>query len=1270
MATGTSFKQQCPSCEAMVPIRDPGLIGRKIDCPKCKYRFVVEEPEPQEEDEAPARKSDKGGKTDPKGSAKGGKGPKRRDDDNPDRPAKKKTGGGSGIIIIGASLGVVAVIAIAVCAYAFWPSGDSGSSSGGSSSPPGGVASTPTTPTPGEGQPGGATAPPPGEQRPATPQLPNVTNLLPNDTQTVVAYPLSVTIGSALKAAGIDEAEGGFRVERFRQQMGFGLDEVNRLITALNSKDDWVFTVLQTKKPYNQEAIKGQLRLTTGTKITSKTSKAYDIYPLSGDFDALGNLLLKFNKPREQFFVHFHDSNTIVFADQKPLEKFLQEDKKPELLSKDTPPPATAGGGAPDGPGGRPGMGPMTPGMGGRPGMGPMTPGVGGGPGGGPGMGPMTPGVGGGPGGGPGGAPGGAPGGGGDTPVASEGPVGSWLTVDPSLKALLDRIEKIDENRTTRLREPVSLITVAELRGTVAGPLTTAIQIQGKDEEKSYVPKEVLKPAVALINKAKALAAGLVQFDQSKASIILAIEYRDARTAEAEDKVLRPLLALLQLALRDAKEGLGLSVKLGDGQPSGGVPGFPGFPGTGGPGGIGEGSMMSPGAPGGISRPGPGMMIPGGSGGPRTPVPGGFTGGRPGVGGVGGGRDDDTGGTDGVTGGTGTTEEKDGTINLQLEAAVHVFTMELHLTEEAYKKLFQPAQEALQWVKVQSDLTSSASHVHDLANALKTYFTEKGQYPPGTMHRAPSADRGLAWRPDERLSWVAGLLPYFGDDYKEWKLDLDKSWKEGKNLFVAGRIIPSLVSPRTPETGSTVISYPGVHQGTVAATHFVAMAGVGLDAAEFKAGDPATEKKIGMFGYDRIVKKADVKDGMQNTIALIMVPGDHKAPWLAGGGATVRAVSDDAEDARPIAPFVCCVYPDRPGAEKTKWSGKRGTIAIMADFRVRFIPADIPADMFRAMCTIAGGERIEKLDSLCPVIDEPEKREVRTEVITSRPATGGTDLDRLQGAWVPVAVETNGVKFPDALLKSARFTIAGTSLTAQMGGQVEKATITVDPTKTPRTIDLLGTEGMSKGKKQPGIYELNGDQLKLCFAKEDAPDRPTSFTSLPGSFITTVVLKRATEPAAKVDGKVTWKDFTPLSGTFTARFPGEVGDSKQEVPLPTGGKLNVFVYMSLYGSSGGVCSVTLTEIPVAPPNPEVLLESTKGQVALGFGRDAKIKDENKITLGTHPGREWIIDLPGKGIVKVRVYIVGKQLFQLTAGPTPAIPEADVKTFFNSFKLGK
>src|SRR5437868_9810241 len=63
----TTFKQQCPSCEAMVPIKDPNLVGKKIDCPKCKYRFVVEAaPEGSDEEEAPEEKPSK------KGDAKGG----------------------------------------------------------------------------------------------------------------------------------------------------------------------------------------------------------------------------------------------------------------------------------------------------------------------------------------------------------------------------------------------------------------------------------------------------------------------------------------------------------------------------------------------------------------------------------------------------------------------------------------------------------------------------------------------------------------------------------------------------------------------------------------------------------------------------------------------------------------------------------------------------------------------------------------------------------------------------------------------------------------------------------------------------------------------------------------------------------------------------------------------------------------------------------------------------------------------------------------------
>ena len=38
------YNVDCPSCEASVPIRSSAMIGKKTECPKCKYRFTVPEP--------------------------------------------------------------------------------------------------------------------------------------------------------------------------------------------------------------------------------------------------------------------------------------------------------------------------------------------------------------------------------------------------------------------------------------------------------------------------------------------------------------------------------------------------------------------------------------------------------------------------------------------------------------------------------------------------------------------------------------------------------------------------------------------------------------------------------------------------------------------------------------------------------------------------------------------------------------------------------------------------------------------------------------------------------------------------------------------------------------------------------------------------------------------------------------------------------------------------------------------------------------------------
>jgi hypothetical protein len=302
--------------------------------------------------------------------------------------------------------------------------------------------------------------------------------------------------------------------------------------------------------------------------------------------------------------------------------------------------------------------------------------------------------------------------------------------------------------------------------------------------------------------------------------------------------------------------------------------------------------------------------------------------------------------------------------------------LDLSLTLAAYQKIMPGVEEGMVFLKGQADLASNRSRVHELAAATQAYLKAKGAFPRGTAARSPSAERGIDWRPDQCLSWMAELLPYLPDEDARG-LDPDLSWNEGRNLRFAHRMVPQFVNLNLPNPPEAYIQYPGMEGSQpVAATHFVGISGVGRDAAEYRADDPATAKKLGIFGYYRITRKEEVKDGLARTILLLQVPGDHKAPWLAGGGSTVRGVSEDADC---VQEFVCLVYPGKADGTKSKFDGKRGTLAIMADGKVRFIPEDIDPNVFRAMCTIAGGEPIEKLDDIAPVIEAEAAPELKAD---------------------------------------------------------------------------------------------------------------------------------------------------------------------------------------------------------------------------------------------------------------------------------------------------
>src|ERR1700719_2600504 len=217
MAASTSFKQQCPSCEAMVPIRDPNLIGRKIDCPKCKYRFVVEDPGTSADEDEDV----KPGKRDNGKGAKSKAGARRRDEDDEDEEdvAAKKSGGNNKLVL-GIGLSVVAVGLLGVVGYLLFASGDSSSKS----------SSTPT-PAPVASKPQENEAPKDTEKKEeaaagSAVSAEFLTNLLPPDIEGVCLVHMQDLMRTTLGRA-MFESPGSFRSEALQRRLGFSIDDVD-----------------------------------------------------------------------------------------------------------------------------------------------------------------------------------------------------------------------------------------------------------------------------------------------------------------------------------------------------------------------------------------------------------------------------------------------------------------------------------------------------------------------------------------------------------------------------------------------------------------------------------------------------------------------------------------------------------------------------------------------------------------------------------------------------------------------------------------------------------------------------------------------------------------------------------------------------------------------------------------------------------------------------------------------------------------------------------
>jgi uncharacterized protein (TIGR03067 family) len=108
------------------------------------------------------------------------------------------------------------------------------------------------------------------------------------------------------------------------------------------------------------------------------------------------------------------------------------------------------------------------------------------------------------------------------------------------------------------------------------------------------------------------------------------------------------------------------------------------------------------------------------------------------------------------------------------------------------------------------------------------------------------------------------------------------------------------------------------------------------------------------------------------------------------------------------------------------------------------------------------------------------------------------ELKSLQGSWKTVGMEVGGNPLPKDQIFS--FTISVGADGKSTGKLVEeefKFAITVDPSKKPKTINNVHETGDQKGKKQFGIYKLEGDKWTVCMSRPGAEeaDRPKDFVT-------------------------------------------------------------------------------------------------------------------------------------------------------------------------------
>lgn len=234
---------------------------------------------------------------------------------------------------------------------------------------------------------------------------------------------------------------------------------------------------------------------------------------------------------------------------------------------------------------------------------------------------------------------------------------------------------------------------------------------------------------------------------------------------------------------------------------------------------------------------------------------------------------------------------------------------------------------------------------------------------------------------------------------------------------------------------------------------------------------------------------------------------------------------------------------------------------------------------------------------------------VMTFLLTMGEAIRAQEKEGIDGAWVVVSVEFAGQTVGE--LKGATLLLADGKKTFRMPqGAEEEGAYTLDSTKTPKQIDAttVGKPGVVKG-----VYSLDGDTLRMCFAHQGG-QRPDGFATQQGSDCLLMVLKRGVAEPALPEAKPVVATGRAGKRRFRMGFTGFVPD----ITLPAVTGARAFVR-----DNGDIIAHHIEGVPWA--------EALGG---LPFSTELTQEWEGKKAATPPGGKVYLAVSPGRGELKV------------------------------------